>query len=257
MTEKSIWSYRLLGGVTSEYDFTIVYTNDVDVLILDTVPAEWQVVEVAGEAVTNGSYGGSDGLGGTVLVYPANKKIAGKNINKSATKIEWTPAMAGGSSLNVLIATRGRPQGKDKEITKWAPTSCGALYLNDGAIAYEIDEYGDIVYNEETGEPVVVAGPTEPLILVAVSDVDEDGIIVRDGTGDEDGDEIMDGDDNCPCVDNPDQEDNDQDGMGDACDPDDDNDGVDDAVDNCPLVANPDQADWDEDGVGDVCDIPG
>ena len=37
-------------------------------------------------------------------------------------------------------------------------------------------------------------------------------------------------------------------------DPDSDADGVRDFTDNCPLAANPDQADEDEDGIGDVCD---
>jgi gliding motility-associated-like protein len=55
-------------------------------------------------------------------------------------------------------------------------------------------------------------------------------------------------------VSNPDQGDNDQDGMGDTCDNDDDNDGILDTVDNCPLVANTDQADRDQNGIGDVCD---
>ena len=41
---------------------------------------------------------------------------------------------------------------------------------------------------------------------------------------------------------------------GDDCDTDDENDGVYDVEDNCPLVANPDQGDDDGDGIGNFCD---
>ncbi len=58
---------------------------------------------------------------------------------------------------------------------------------------------------------------------------------------DTDGDGIVDSQDNCPYVYNPDQADRDGDGIGDACD-------------NCPTVKNPDQKDTDGDGTGDVCD---
>jgi len=62
--------------------------------------------------------------------------------------------------------------------------------------------------------------------------------------GDADGDGIIDENDNCPLVANPDQADSDGDGIGDACD-------------NCPRDANPDQADSDGNGIGDACDISG
>jgi len=70
--------------------------------------------------------------------------------------------------------------------------------------------------------------------------------------------------DNCIAVDNPDQSDVDDDGMGDACDVcpeiadggqvDSDGDGIGDACDDCPTVANADQDDADGDGIGTACD---
>ena len=84
---------------------------------------------------------------------------------------------------------------------------------------------------------------------------------------DVDGDGVVDGDDNCPDVQNNAQLDEDADGLGDACDPcpatpgercdgpeDRDNDGVADGRDNCPDDPNREQADGDRDGLGDACD---
>lgn len=84
---------------------------------------------------------------------------------------------------------------------------------------------------------------------------DQDG----DGIGDVadpdvDGDGVDNALDNAPTVPNPGQEDNDSDGQGDVIDLDDDNDGVLDGDDNSPLDANPDQADTDNDGEGDASD---
>ncbi len=71
---------------------------------------------------------------------------------------------------------------------------------------------------------------------------------------DSDGDGVLDTDDNCPDIPNPDQANNDGDTEGDVCDDDDDNDGVLDTEDNCQFVANADQADYEGDGIGDLCD---
>ncbi|MDH3385667.1 MAG: thrombospondin type 3 repeat-containing protein, partial [Nitrosopumilus sp.] len=59
---------------------------------------------------------------------------------------------------------------------------------------------------------------------------------------DTDGDGIFDNKDNCPHVPNSDQADANNNGVGDACEPDDtdtDGDGIPDNTDNCPLTPNP------------------
>ena len=81
-----------------------------------------------------------------------------------------------------------------------------------------------------------------------------EGQIVISYVADSDGDGILDSEDNCPTIFNPDQKDLDSDGLGDPCDPDDDGDGVLDEVDNCPLISNAEQLDFDSDGFGDLCD---
>lgn len=71
---------------------------------------------------------------------------------------------------------------------------------------------------------------------------------------DSDDDGVVDKEDNCKELFNPNQLDTDQDGKGDACDDDDDNDGTKDDDDNCPLTYNPEQLDLNENRIGDICE---
>ncbi len=67
---------------------------------------------------------------------------------------------------------------------------------------------------------------------------------------DTDGDEVLDLEDNCPQVENTDQADLDEDGLGDACDPDQDGDGITNGNDAFPMDPN-ETTDTDGDGTGD------
>ena len=97
------------------------------------------------------------------------------------------------------------------------------------------------------------------IVLEWAYDLDLDGIFEcdrcpNDARNDEDGDGICYSEDNCPTIGNPNQDDPDGDGLGNACDNDDDGDGLLDESDNCSQNHNASQDDQDGDGVGDMCD---
>ena len=107
-----------------------------------------------------------------------------------------------------------------------ADTGNNRLEMFSPAIAGNgfIDQVGGIV------QPVDVDTAPGANLYAA----EADGRIVRIHYDDADRDDVVDAQDNCPGLPNPDQIDTDSDGQGDACDPDDDNDGIPDAQDRCP-----------------------
>ena len=204
------------------YDFTITYTlpGETPVLIVDTVPAEWDVIMQDGD------------LGCTY-------ESLGKKEGKGATRILCEEPNDGSETF--WAETRLHSNAKGREW--YRPTSCGALYLNDGAEAYEVDPDTGLPLMDPDGIWLPPIATTEALCLAAVFDVDGSGGIVYDGTGDEDGDGISDYEEACGSC------------QSDPCLPSDrDGDGVADECDNCPDTFNPDQADSDGDGIGDACD---
>jgi hypothetical protein len=176
------------------YDFTITYTPDEDstpVVVLDALPAEWWVVEVNGVTATNGCIAGgdptSDGQEGTFSVALANGNCTGSTPpGLGATNIEWYPDVENGSRTLVVHALpRQIPSRSRTQPPRYHPNACGGFRLNDGAVAFEIDELGEIV---DITTPLF--GPTDAITLIAVDVPDAE--YPRDGSGDSDGDGFTD-----------------------------------------------------------------
>ena len=117
---------------------------------------------------------------------------------------------------------------------------------------------GSLLHFEPTA-PDIADGDSDGVVDAQDTCLDEAGGATPDGCppspgADLDDDGIADGPDNCTAVANNDQFDTDQDGDGDACDPDEDGDGVANGTDNCRGVANPPQTNTDGEGRGDRCE---
>ena len=153
------------------YDFKLSYTlqTSADVVIKDTVPAEWDVVLM------------DDTLG--CFAASAN----GKNNGKSATKITCNEPNPVNGMVTVWVETRCHGNNNN---TKCRPTSCGALYLNDSAAVFEVDGLGEII------DPLNPISTSNSLCIAAVKDLNGGGIDYT-GDGDEDGDGLTDYEEAC------------------------------------------------------------
>jgi len=206
---------------STEYEYELTYVpagGPPNVVIIDTVPAEWDVTSIDGVPNLPLDCGESEtDVDGNLALKRGGK--AGKKCS-SATKFIWKLASTDGTQMvTVATETRESPatiKHSDKKDPKFKPTSCGKLTLNDGAQAFEANPDGTLVL-DINGDPILVAA-SFPLMLVAVEDLNGGGI-VGDGTGDEDLDGLPDAEEafflgTDPCL-----ADTDGDGVNDGVDP--------------------------------------
>ena len=153
------------------FEFVISYSNpaDVPVRILDTIPAEFEVVGLvpsAGDATHRKTY--------------SKRKAVDKGKPQGATRVVWDLEAGVAGTLTVTIQTVKSP-GKGHERKGhivYKPTSCGTLVINDGAMAFAVEAATGELATVDTVDPdtlevtkkgVLLAGPTEPLQVEAVA----------------------------------------------------------------------------------------
>ena len=105
--------------------------------------------------------------------------------------------------------------------------------------------------NSEVSEEVLKSRDSDS---DGLSDYEEISKCMNPNDIDSDKDGVVDTIDNCPIVENPDQDDENQDKVGDFCQDDYDGDGALNGQDNCQCGYNPEQFDEDQDGTGNFCD---
>ena len=246
------------GHLDGVWDAIQVQSTDFDQLF-DSSNFDWTVsswFSISGSCVDNAECGiwdkhrgwgdgfGSWVEGGSVYFiwedYPSSARPYNGNVNYHINNNVWTHATYVKSGMTIKLYINGEFVGSNS-ITSGTNinNTLDHFYIgarenirNHQTLEGLVDELR--VYNRALSESEI------NLLYMRVIDEDDDGIV--------------DDEDNCPNASNPDQTDNDSDGIGDTCDPDIDNDNAANEDDNCPMIANVDQADLDNDGLGDMCD---
>jgi|GEM_PF-1780085 len=230
-----------------------------------------QIVMVEGTAFTL-TQTATDPDNDSVTYLLKQKANDAMTINEDTGEINWLPTFStiteckGNKTFDIQVVARTKPGNEFVDVER----NFAILVLGD------LDEDGEADVDENN------AAVDDDIDGDGLANANEDTVGTDECVADSDGDNVEDGADNCPVKSNPvaacnsgasEQCDDDDDGLGNECDPfpvcdknDPDEDGVDNCQDNCPEIANPkehcpgtpqgqmDQCDDDDDGVGDACD---
>ena len=181
-----------------------------------------------------------------MLAFDSNvKPVVGQQVTLTSTNTATVS-----NRLNLLIARAGA--GDSDLIVKGIVTGAakGWRRRSDGLFQSDTAAGGTLTENQLSAL-AQVAGQSLTYTAVPL------GSGIRMGI-DRDEDNVLDGDDNCPAIANPGQEDDNNNDIGNVCElvanGDTDSDGVPNITDNCPTIANTNQLNNDVDSAGDACD---